>query len=74
MFSHQLLSNVEHTLNFLEFCVLQDFRIGLEIFSRWMAAFIDEVKNIHHFNTFALYASIENVALIADIPNFFRKH
>ena len=27
MFHHQLLSDVEHTLNILEFCVLLDFRI-----------------------------------------------
>ena len=37
-----------------------------------MAAFIEDVIKIHHFNS--LYASIENVALIAVIPNFFCKH
>ena len=36
-----------------------------------MAALIDEVVNIHHINTFVLFASIENDALVADIPNFF---
>ena len=66
MFSHQLLSNVEHTLHILEFCVLVDFRIRLEFGPRWMAAFIDEVINILHINTFVLYASV------AEIPNFFR--
>ena len=39
-----------------------------------MAAFIDEVINIHHTNTFVLYAFIDSVALVADIHNFFRKH
>ena len=39
-----------------------------------MAAFIDEAKNILLINTFVLYASTENVALIADIPDFFSKH
>ena len=39
-----------------------------------MAAFIDEAGNVHHFNTFVVCASIENVALVADIPNFFSKH
>ena len=34
-----------------------------------MAAFIDEAMNIIHINTFVLYACIENVALVADIPN-----
>ena len=37
---------------------------------KWVAALIDEAKNIHLVNTLVLYASIENVALIADIPNF----
>ena len=36
-----------------------------------MAAFIDEAENNYHVNTLVLYASIENVALIADIPCFF---
>ena len=39
-----------------------------------MAAFIDEVINIPHTNTFVLYAFIDNVALVADIHNFFHKH
>ena len=65
-FSHQLLSNVEHTLNILELCVLN---FG----PWWMAAFIDEGINIPHINTFVLHASIENVVLVADIPNFFCK-
>ena len=38
-----------------------------------MAAFIDEAQNNPHVNTLVLYESIENVALIADIPNFFSK-
>ena len=38
-----------------------------------MAAFIDEVINIHQINTFVLYATIENVASVADIPNSFNK-
>ena len=38
-----------------------------------MAAFMDEAKNNHHVKTVVLYASIENVSLIADIPNFFSK-
>ena len=38
-----------------------------------MAAFIDEAKNNLHVNTLVLYGSIDNVALIADIPNFFSK-
>ena len=36
-----------------------------------MAAFIDEAKNNPYVITLVLYASIENVPLIADIPNFF---
>ena len=36
-----------------------------------MAALIDEVVNIPNINTIVLYASIENDALVADIPNFF---
>ena len=59
-----------YTLNILKFCFLVDFRIG----PRWMAAFIDGVINILHIDTFVLHASIENVALVAGIPNFFRKH
>ena len=38
-----------------------------------MPAHIDEAKNILHVNTVVLYASIENVALIADIPNLLQK-
>ena len=38
-----------------------------------MAAFIDEAKNNLLVDTLVLYASIENVALIADIPNFVSK-
>ena len=36
-----------------------------------MAAFIDEDMNILHLNTFVLYACIENVALLDDIPYLF---
>ena len=39
-----------------------------------MAAFIDEAKNNRHVNTLVLYASIENVELIAHIPNLFPKN
>ena len=39
-----------------------------------MPAHIDEANNNLHVNTLVLYASIENVALIADIPNFFSKN
>ena len=75
MFSHQLLSNVEHTLNILEFCVLVDFlNLTKKMAQDELAAFIDEVMNIHNINTFVLSASIVNVALVADIPNFFRKN
>ena len=38
-----------------------------------MAALIDEAKNNHHVNTLVLYASIENVTLIADTPKFLSK-
>ena len=41
---------------------------------RWMAASINEAVKNSHVNTLVLYASIENVALIADNPNFFSKH
>ena len=36
---------------------------------RWMAAFIDEVTSILQINIYVLYAWIENVASLADIPN-----
>ena len=66
MFLYQLLSNVENTPNFLEFCVLVDFRIRQEI-----PAFIDEAKNNLNVNTLVLYESIGKVALIADNPSTF---
>ena len=66
MFLCQLLSNVENTPNFLEFCVLVDFRIRQEI-----PAFIDEAKNNLNVNTLVLYESIGKVALIADNPSTF---
>ena len=36
-----------------------------------MVAFIDDAMNIHHIDTFVLYASPENVASSEDLPNFF---
>ena len=47
MHDYQFLTDVEHTLNTLEFCVLVDFRIRLKKFGpRWMPASIDEAINI----------------------------
>ena len=38
-----------------------------------MAAFTDEAESNLHVNTSVLYANIEHVALIADVPNFISK-
>ena len=59
----------EYTPNILECYVLVDFGIRQEIWTK-----IEEAKNNPNVNTLVLYASIGNVALIADIPNFFSKH
>ena len=54
------LSDVEHILDVLEFCILVDFRILQEI--------------ILHVNTLFLYESTENVAFFEVLPCFFCMH
>ena len=57
MFHYQLSSNVERTLNILEFCVLVDFRIQLLIRPEVDVGFHRRM-NIFHFTAFVLYASV----------------
>ena len=71
MFLHQLLSDVEQTFNLLEFCVLVDLRIRQIIRPKMDGGFHRRKHEHSHINTFVLYACIENVASLADIPNLF---
>ena len=66
---YQLLSNDQDTLNILEFRVLVEFGIRHIIRPKVDGGFHRRSQKKSPY-TFVLYASIENVALVAEIPNF----
>ena len=73
MFFHLFLGDVEHILDVFESCVLVDFRIQQEIQPKMNDGFHrrwhELTMSIHWFRD-----SIENVASIADLHNFFRMY